>query len=43
MARRRRCIALGRGVARPGHAAQGDVQQVAATILAIAGLPPDAT
>ena len=31
----------GRGVpARPGHAAQGDVQQVAATILAIAGLPP---
>ena len=31
----------GRGVAaKPGHAAQGDVQQVAATILAIAGLPP---
>lgn len=31
----------GRGVpAKPGHAAQGDVQQVAATVLAIAGLPP---
>ena len=31
----------GQGVpAKPGHAAQGDVQQVAATMLAIAGLPP---
>jgi Flp pilus assembly protein TadD len=26
--------------ARPGHAAEGDVQQVAATLLALAGLPP---
>jgi Flp pilus assembly protein TadD len=31
----------GKGVpARAGHAAQGDVQQVAATLLALAGLPP---
>jgi len=31
----------GRGVpAKVGHGAQGDVQQVAATVLAIAGLPP---
>ena len=31
----------GKGVAAtPGHAAQGDVQQVAATLLALAGLPP---
>ena len=31
----------GKGVpARPGHEAQGDVQQVAATVLALAGLPP---
>jgi len=31
----------GAGVpAKPGHAAQGDVQQVAATLLALAGLPP---
>jgi Flp pilus assembly protein TadD len=31
----------GKGVpAKPGHAAQGDVQQVAATLLALAGLPP---
>ena len=31
----------GAGVpARPGHVAQGDVQQVAATLLALAGLPP---
>ena len=31
----------GQGVAaKPGHAAQGDVQQVAATLLALAGLPP---
>jgi tetratricopeptide (TPR) repeat protein len=31
----------GRGVsAKPGHGAQGDVQQVAATVLALAGLPP---
>ena len=26
--------------ARPGHAAEGDVQQVAATLLALAGMPP---
>jgi Flp pilus assembly protein TadD len=31
----------GAGVpAQPGHTAQGDVQQVAATVLALAGLPP---
>jgi len=31
----------GAGVpAKPGHAAEGDVQQVAATLLALAGLPP---
>jgi Flp pilus assembly protein TadD len=31
----------GKGVpAKPGHDAQGDVQQVAATVLALAGLPP---
>jgi Flp pilus assembly protein TadD len=31
----------GKGVpSKPGHAAQGDVQQVAATLLALAGLPP---
>jgi tetratricopeptide (TPR) repeat protein len=31
----------GKGVpAKPGHEAQGDVQQVAATVLALAGLPP---
>jgi hypothetical protein len=31
----------GRGVpAKAGHGAQGDVQQVAATVLAVAGLPP---
>ena len=38
----RACISLwGNGIpAKPGHAAQGDVQQVAATLLALAGLPP---
>jgi len=34
-------LVWGAGVpAKPGHAAEGDVQQVAATLLALAGLPP---
>ena len=34
-------LVWGAGVAaKPGHAADGDVQQVAATLLALAGLPP---
>ena len=40
--RRRACICSGARACRrrPGHGGQGDVQQVCATLLALAGLPP---